>query len=116
MIETGSGDAAYYADITQAVLTLAITAPGGPPADGTAFLDRLETGGWPPPTRDDPGLLAAVRAPAPSSPTSPCVTGPCCTGSAPPWTAGAPWPTRTPGTSSWKAPANSRWPKPRRSR
>src|SRR6202035_2755207 len=33
MIETGSGDAAYYADVTQAVLTLAVTAPGGPPAN-----------------------------------------------------------------------------------
>ena len=42
MIETGSGDAAYYADITQAVLTLAITAPPGPPADGIQFLARLD--------------------------------------------------------------------------
>jgi hypothetical protein len=44
MIDTGTGPAAYYADITQAVLTLAITAPPGPPPDGTAFLDRLEPG------------------------------------------------------------------------
>ena len=31
MIEHGDGAAAYYADITQAVLTLAVTAPPGPP-------------------------------------------------------------------------------------
>ena len=62
MIETGSGDAAYYADITQAVLTLAITAPGGPPADGTAFLARLDAAWLAAAYRDDPGPLAAVRA------------------------------------------------------
>jgi len=27
MLDTGTGDAAYYADVTQAVLTLAVTAP-----------------------------------------------------------------------------------------
>jgi hypothetical protein len=42
MIETGQGAAAYYADILQAVLTLAVTAPGGPPASAAAFLDRLD--------------------------------------------------------------------------
>ena len=42
MIETGTGAAAYYADITQAVLTLALTAPGGPPANAASFLDRLD--------------------------------------------------------------------------
>jgi hypothetical protein len=42
MIETGTGAAAYYADILQAVLTLAATAPAGPPADAAGFLDRLE--------------------------------------------------------------------------
>jgi hypothetical protein len=44
MVETGTGPAAYYADVMQAVLTLAITAPPGPPADGAAFLERLEPG------------------------------------------------------------------------
>jgi hypothetical protein len=44
LIETGTGGAAYYADVTQAVITLAVTAPPQPPGDGTAFLDRLETG------------------------------------------------------------------------
>jgi hypothetical protein len=42
MIDSGTGAAAHYADILQAVLTLAVTAPGGPPLNGTAFLDRLE--------------------------------------------------------------------------
>jgi hypothetical protein len=44
MVETGTGPAAYYADVMQAVLTLTITAPPGPPANGTAFLDRLDPG------------------------------------------------------------------------
>jgi hypothetical protein len=42
MTDTGVGGAAYYADILQAVLMLAVTAPGGPPVNGAAFLDRLE--------------------------------------------------------------------------
>jgi hypothetical protein len=45
MIETGTGAAAYYADVMQAVLTLAVTAPGGPPLNAAAFLDRLD-GKW----------------------------------------------------------------------
>jgi hypothetical protein len=44
MVESGTGPAAYYADVMQAVLTLAVTAPPGPPANGTAFLERLEPG------------------------------------------------------------------------
>ena len=59
MIETGTGDAAYYADVTQAVLTLAVTAPPAPPASGADFLARLDATwlehayrgtrpGWPP--------------------------------------------------------------------
>jgi hypothetical protein len=42
MIETGDGAAAYYADIMQAVLTLAVTVPTGPPLNAAAFLDRLD--------------------------------------------------------------------------
>ena len=42
MIESGTGAAAYYADILQAVLTLAVGAPGGPPLSTAAFLDRLD--------------------------------------------------------------------------
>ena len=44
MVETGTGPAAYYADVKQAVLTLAVTAPPEPPSSGTAFLNRLEPG------------------------------------------------------------------------
>ena len=62
MIESGTGDAAYYADITQAVLTLAITAPTGPPADGAGFLARLDAAWLQAAYRDDPGPLSAVRA------------------------------------------------------
>lgn len=62
MIESGSGDAAYYADVTQAVLTLAITAPSGPPANGMEFLARLDIGWLAAAYRDDPGPLNAVRA------------------------------------------------------
>ena len=42
MIDTGTGAAAYYADIMQAVLMLAVLAPGGPPLNTAAFLDRLD--------------------------------------------------------------------------
>jgi uncharacterized protein DUF87 len=42
MIETGTGGAAYYADIMQAVLTLAVGAPPGPPLNAAGFLDRLD--------------------------------------------------------------------------
>jgi hypothetical protein len=44
MIETGDGAAAYYADILQAVLTLAVTAPTGPPGNAAEFLGRLDAG------------------------------------------------------------------------
>jgi len=42
LTEHGSGGAAYYADIIQAVLTLAVCAPGSPPAGAAQFLDRLD--------------------------------------------------------------------------
>jgi hypothetical protein len=42
MIDTGQGNAAYYADILQAILTLACTAPTGPPASTADFLGRLD--------------------------------------------------------------------------
>jgi hypothetical protein len=40
--DAGTGAAAYYADILQAVLDLAVLAPRGPPANTASFLDRLE--------------------------------------------------------------------------
>jgi hypothetical protein len=42
LTEDGTGSAAYYADITQAVLTLAACAPGPPPSSAAQFLDRLD--------------------------------------------------------------------------
>ena len=44
MIDTGTGAAAYYADIMQAVVMLAVLAPGGPPLSTAGFLDRLDAG------------------------------------------------------------------------
>ncbi|HEU5390923.1 MAG TPA: hypothetical protein VFV73_33990 [Streptosporangiaceae bacterium] len=43
MIETGEGNAAYYADILYAVTVLAVTAPAGPPWSTASFLERLDT-------------------------------------------------------------------------
>jgi hypothetical protein len=66
MIETGTGNAAYYADILAAVTTLAITAPGGPPASTAAFLARLDAR-WLQAAWDDgthPDQAARVRAAA----------------------------------------------------
>ena len=113
LIETGTGAAAYYADVTQAVITLAVTAPPGPPASGAAFLDRLDPGWLDAAYAGDPSRLAAVAAARRTWATSACATAPCSHASAPAWTAPAPWPTPTPGTSSWKAPASSPLPKPR---
>ena len=39
---SGTGAAAYYADIMQAVITLAVMAPSGPPLSTATFLDRLD--------------------------------------------------------------------------
>jgi hypothetical protein len=62
MVESGTGPAAYYADVMQAVLTLAVTAPPGPPANGTAFLDRLEPGWLEAAYAGDPPRLAALAS------------------------------------------------------
>jgi hypothetical protein len=66
MIETGDGAAAYYADIMQAALTLAVTAPMGPPLNTAAFLDRLDAR-WLQHAWDDgrhPEQAARIRAAA----------------------------------------------------
>jgi len=44
MIETGDGAAAYYGDVMQAAVNLALAAPPGPPANAAGFLDRLDAG------------------------------------------------------------------------
>jgi Helicase HerA, central domain len=42
MIESGTGAAAYYADMLYACVVLAVTAPPGPPYNAASFLDRLD--------------------------------------------------------------------------
>src|SRR5262249_11519211 len=43
-IDTGAGAAAYYADVREAIVALAVGAPGGPPASAADFLARLDAG------------------------------------------------------------------------
>ena len=52
LIEHGTGAAAYYADVMEAVVALAVEAPCGPPASAADFLSRL-----------DPGWLGLAYAP-----------------------------------------------------
>jgi hypothetical protein len=54
LIEHGTGAAAYYADLMEAVVTLAVEAPCGPPGSTADFLARL-----------DAGWLARAYAPGP---------------------------------------------------
>ena len=42
LIEHGTGSAAYYADVMEAIVALAVRAPGGPPAGAADFLERLD--------------------------------------------------------------------------
>ena len=42
LIEHGTGGAAYYADVMEAVVALAVEAPGGPPLSAADFLARLD--------------------------------------------------------------------------
>jgi hypothetical protein len=44
MIEHGTGAAAYYADVMEAIVALAAGAPPGPPASSAEFLARLDAG------------------------------------------------------------------------
>jgi hypothetical protein len=44
MIEHGTGGAAYYSDVMEAVVALAVQAPAGPPASAADFLARLDAG------------------------------------------------------------------------
>ena len=44
MIEHGTGGAAYYADVMEAIVALAVGAPTGPPASAADFLARLDAG------------------------------------------------------------------------
>jgi hypothetical protein len=44
LIEHGTGAAAFYADVMEAVVALAVEAPCGPPASSADFLSRLDQG------------------------------------------------------------------------
>lgn len=44
LIEHGTGGAAYYADVMEAVVALAVGAPGGPPRSTAEFVARLDSG------------------------------------------------------------------------
>jgi hypothetical protein len=44
MVEHGTGAAAYYTDVMEAIVTLAVGAPCGPPAGAAGFLSRLDIG------------------------------------------------------------------------
>jgi len=44
LVEHGTGGAAYYTDVMEAVVTLAVDAPAGPPGSTAAFLARLDAG------------------------------------------------------------------------
>jgi hypothetical protein len=65
MIENGEGSAAYYGDVSAAVIRLAVCAPGGPPASRQDLLDRL-TPAWLARAYDgQPEQQARVRAARP---------------------------------------------------
>jgi hypothetical protein len=42
LIEHGTGGAAYYTDVMEALVALAVEAPGGPPASSADFLARMD--------------------------------------------------------------------------
>jgi len=44
LVEHGTGSAAYYADVLEAIVSLAVGAPCGPPACSADFLTRLDAG------------------------------------------------------------------------
>ncbi len=66
LIEHGDGAARYYADMSQAVIFMAVLAPPGPPASAAEFLDRLDPG-WLEAAyaEGNPAALGAIRAARP---------------------------------------------------
>jgi hypothetical protein len=61
LIEHGTGGAAYYADIMESLVALAVGAPPGPPVSSTQFLARLDSG-WLAAAYTAAGNLAAAAA------------------------------------------------------
>jgi hypothetical protein len=64
LIEHGTGGAAYYADVLEAVVTLAVEAPDGPPASTADFLARLDPGWLQLAYAGSPERLALARSAA----------------------------------------------------
>ncbi|MGE5288009.1 MAG: hypothetical protein ACM3ML_12560, partial [Micromonosporaceae bacterium] len=64
LVEHGTGAAAYYADVMEAVVSLAVRAPCGPPSTSSGFLSRLDSDWLAMAYAYDPAALAAVRASA----------------------------------------------------
>jgi hypothetical protein len=64
LVEHGTGAAAYYADVMEAVVSLAIRAPCGPPETTLGFLSRLDTDWLAMTYAHDPAALSAVRTSA----------------------------------------------------
>jgi hypothetical protein len=64
LIEHGTGGAAYYTDVLEAVVTLAVEAPDGPPASTSDFLARLDPGWLQLAHAGSPERLALARSAA----------------------------------------------------
>jgi hypothetical protein len=64
LIEHGTGGAAYYADVLEAVVTLAVESPDGPPASTADFLARLDPGWLQLAHAGSPERLALARSAA----------------------------------------------------
>ena len=62
LIEHGTGGAAYYSDVMEAVVALAVQAPGGPPLSAADFLSRLDAGWLAQAWLDDEDRLTQVRS------------------------------------------------------
>ncbi len=118
MVESGTGGAAYYADVLEEIVRLAVDAPGGPPASTADFLARL-----------DANWLAVAYAGTPDIASAGLLrTSAGHVGDValryrallrrlePAWTGRAGSVTPTPGTASWRGPPRSPWPRRRRGR
>ena len=115
MIETGHGNAAYYADLLYAVTILAVTAPPGHRTAPPRSWNASTPAGWRPPGGGTyPAEADHVRAAARHPGTSSSATPPCSAGGAARWTVLALWTRLTPGISFWKALASRPSPRPRR--